>query len=234
MAFERTWAAVPPVLLTANGTTEGVVTVTDTAGFYAKQIAELSTNPPTTNLTVQIKRVVNSTTLWVGLPGPSMLHNLDVSAYTVASRSFISAAEQSKTTLPMEARMLATYEQEPLNAWRTRNVDSYGNGYTDSNPLPVNIFPATDIPFTLGSLTLPSLINTYIGTLTYTRVTSDSIGTEEVLMFYDGNTWVGEIYLSQTQDGWVLNLGGAEEDFLLLETGAFFVLEDDSGGILLE
>lgn len=146
MAFERNWTAVPPVLLTVNGSTEGVVIVTDTAGFYVKQLAILTNNA--TILNVQIKRVVNSTTLWVGIPGPSMLHNLDVSAFTVATASRISAVEQPKTTLPMEARMLATYEQEPIDAWRTKAVDAYGNGYTSSNPLPVSI----DSEITIGEV----------------------------------------------------------------------------------
>lgn len=147
MAFERNWTAVSPVLLTNDGSTNGVVIVTDTAGFYVKMIADLKNNLGAV-LTVQIKRVVDNHTLYVGIPGPTMTHNLDVSAFTVVTASNISAQEQSKTTLPMEARMLATYEQEPIDAWRVRQVDSYGNGYTAINPLPVSI----DGPITIGEV----------------------------------------------------------------------------------
>ena len=46
---------------------------------------------------------------------------------------------QPKSTVPMEARLLATYETDPLNDWRVRPIDPYGNGYTASNPFPVSV-----------------------------------------------------------------------------------------------
>ncbi len=136
MANERQWDAVPPVLLTANGTTEGVLQVVDTAGFFVGMQATLLNNAAL-QLTVYIKRVVNSTTLWVGANKGGMDHNVDVSAFTVATASNISAGMQNKSTVPMEARMLATYATDPVDAWRVQSVDSYGDPYTDSNPLPV-------------------------------------------------------------------------------------------------
>lgn len=135
MANERTWDEVPAVLLTVDGTTQGVIQVTDTAGFFFGMQALLKNN--STQLTVFIKRVVDKNTLWVGGNKSGLDHNLDVSAFTVASVSNISAAEQPKSTVPMEARLLATYETDPIDAWRVRPVDPYGNGYSDSNPLPV-------------------------------------------------------------------------------------------------
>jgi hypothetical protein len=66
-----------------------------------------------------------------------MDHNVDVSMFTTATLSTISAAEQPKQTVPMEARLLATYENDPVDAWRTIPVDEYGNHYNNSNPLPV-------------------------------------------------------------------------------------------------
>lgn len=149
MALEPLWSAVPPVLLTSDGSTNGVVIVTDTAGFYTKQRAILQA-PLLPPLLIQIKRVVDQHTLWVGLVGPTMTHNIDVSAYTVAAGSFIFAEEQNKTTMPMEARMLATYETDPVDAWRIKAVDAYGNGYTDTNPLPV----AFDGTVTIGEVTI--------------------------------------------------------------------------------
>lgn len=136
MATERNYNAVPPVSLTANGSTDGVVQVTDTAGFYVQTQALLSNNLGAT-LTVYIKRVVDSTTLWIGATKGGMDHNVDVSMFTTATMSNISAAEQNKQTVPMEARLLATYENDPVDAWRTIPVDEYGNHYNDTNPLPV-------------------------------------------------------------------------------------------------
>ena len=136
MATERNFNAVPPVLLTANGSTEGVVQVSDTAGFYFGMQALLKNNSQ--SLTVYIKRVVSSTVLWVGPNKGGLDHNVDVSAYTTATNSTISAAEQAKATVPMEGRLLATYETDPVNAWRTIPVDSYGNHYDADNPVPVS------------------------------------------------------------------------------------------------
>lgn len=135
MANERQWDAVGPVSLSANGSTEGVLQVTDTAGFYFGMQATLNNNA-SLQLTVYIKRVVNSTTLWVGATKGGQDHNLDLSAFTVATASTISAAMQNKSAVPMEARLQATYETDPVDAWRTALVDPYGNHYTPSNPLP--------------------------------------------------------------------------------------------------
>lgn len=136
MATEPNLNAVPSVLLTANGSTDGVLQVVDTAGFYIHMQALLSNNANQT-LTVYIKRVVNSTTLWVGATRNGMDHNVDVSMFTTATLSNISAQEQKKQTVPMEARLLATYENDPVDAWRTIPVDGYGNHYNSTNPLPV-------------------------------------------------------------------------------------------------
>lgn len=135
MASERTWNAVPPVLLTANGTPIGLLQVTDTAGFYYGMQATLKNNA--TQLTVYVGLVVDSTHLWVRAQKNSPDYNVDLSAFTTATASTISAAVQNKSSVPMESRLLATYETDPVDAWRIIPVDSYGNHYTDSNPLPV-------------------------------------------------------------------------------------------------
>jgi hypothetical protein len=136
MANERQWDAVPPVLLISDGTTEGVLQVTDTAGFFFSMQATLVNNTPI-QLTVYVKRVVDKNTLWVGLTKGGADHNVDLSAFTVTSGSRISAEMQNKSTVPTEARLQATYETDPIDAWRVRPVDPYGNGYSNSNPLPI-------------------------------------------------------------------------------------------------
>jgi hypothetical protein len=135
MASERTWNAVPPTLLTANGTTTGLLQITDTAGFYYGMAALIKNN--SIQQTVYIGLVVDSTHVWVRSSRGARDYNVDLSAYTVASGSALSAAVQEKSAVPMEARLLATYETDPVDAWRTIPVDSYGNHYTASNPLPI-------------------------------------------------------------------------------------------------
>ena len=135
MASERTWNAVPPVLLTADGTTTGLLQVADTIGLFYGMQATLKNN--TTQLTVYIGLVEDSTHVWVRLNKASQDYKVDLSAFTVASGSTLSAAAQNKSAVPMEARLNATYMTDPIDAWRTTSVDPYGNPYTDSNPLPV-------------------------------------------------------------------------------------------------
>jgi hypothetical protein len=145
MALERNLSPVPPVLLTADGTTEGVVTVATTCGFYVKQQAILQA-PFILPLNVEIKRVVSDTILWVGPPNSKeMTHRIDVSAYTVAAGSFIYAVEQPKAVLAMESRLYASYIQEPSNSWKTSLVDCIGNLYGESNPLPVSFAGTIEI-----------------------------------------------------------------------------------------
>jgi ferredoxin-NADP reductase len=66
MANERTWSAVAPQLLTADGGQLGQVQVADTAGFRVKAYAILSA-PNLPDLQIQIKRVESKTKIYVGL-----------------------------------------------------------------------------------------------------------------------------------------------------------------------
>ncbi len=136
MALEKNLNAVPPVLLTADGSAHGVCVIVSTCGFFVKQqvILQAPLLPP---LTLEVKRVVNYTTLWLGHKGANMTHNVDLSAYTVAQNSFIFAEEQSKANIPQEVRDFASYMQEPSNSWRSTAVDCNGNPYGAGNPLPV-------------------------------------------------------------------------------------------------
>jgi hypothetical protein len=136
MALEKNLNAVPPVLLTADGTAHGVCTIVSTCNFFVKQQVTLQ-GPLLPPLTLEVKRVVNYTTLWLGIKGPQMTHNVDLSAYTVAAGAFIFAEEQSKAALPQETRDFASYVQEPVNAWRSQAVDCNGNPYGAGNPYPV-------------------------------------------------------------------------------------------------
>lgn len=138
MGFERTLSVVSPILLTANGGTQGQVQLATTLGLFVKQIVNLQ-GSITPALTVEIKRVLSDTQILVGHPTRDINHRIDVSAYTVADGAFLYAAEQPKAVLPMESRLYASYIQEPSNSWRVTPVDSFGNSINSTNPLPVSI-----------------------------------------------------------------------------------------------
>jgi len=192
MALERNLSAVPPVLLTADGSTEGVVTVANTCGFYVKQQVVLQA-PLILPLNVEIKRVVSPTVLWVGIPGPKMTHNIDVSAYTVAAGSFIYAVEQPKSAISMEARMLASYMQEPSNSWRASLVDCIGNLYDNDNPFPV----AFDGTISIGDVHIigPSPSNNELnvnsdGSINVNVVSTPPVGNAVVSTYGEANSVV--------------------------------------------
>lgn len=136
MGFERDLSPVAPILLVTNGGTEGQITLATTLGLFVKQLAQLKATGVTT-LTVQIKRVLSLTQILVGLPGNPLDHRVNVSAFTTALGANLSCTLQDKSTLPMESRLFASYIQEPSNSWRVTPVDSFGNSFDPSNPVPI-------------------------------------------------------------------------------------------------
>jgi hypothetical protein len=138
MAIEQRWAGVPPQAFIADGSSFGLITLADTAGFKVKQVAALiATGVPT--LPVQIKRVISSTQLIVGSINNAQIGQwppLNISAYTVAGSATISAEQQPKSNIKPDDIEVATYEADPTVARRVVLVDQYGNIYSDTNPLP--------------------------------------------------------------------------------------------------
>lgn len=137
MAFERHLPAVAPILLTANGAAHGLLQLADTRGLKVKQKIVLS-GVSLPQVYVEIKRVLSSTTLIVGLPTkPITDRTFDASAYTTALSSFIYAEEQDKPKVPQNDQFVSVYETEPTDAWRVIPVDQLGDYYGLTNPLPV-------------------------------------------------------------------------------------------------
>lgn len=143
MAIEGKMSVVPPRLLTADGTAQGIVAVADTAGFRTKQVAYLQSGTQP-NLPVQVKKVLSPTLLIVGRVDNKIASwvPLDISAYTVADSASIGAEEQNKNNIPWEDHYRAVYESDPVVADRVVFVDKYGNFYDNNNPLPI-VFDGT-------------------------------------------------------------------------------------------
>lgn len=144
MAVEQKWLAVPPQAFTSDGTSFGVITIADTAGYRTKQIVSLKgTSLP--EIALQVKRVLSPTQFIVGPTdnriGPNYF--TDISAYTVAAGSNVSAGEQVKGALPPDKdHYSAIYEADPVVADRVIMVDQYGQFYGVANPMPI-IFDGT-------------------------------------------------------------------------------------------
>lgn len=136
MSLERKWFFVSQPF-TANGGTNGLIKVADTTGFYVRQLVTLSSSTQS-NLQLQIKRIDNSG-IYVGqiTTNFNVGDRSDVSAYLLADVAIITAYEQDRLKIKKEDQDFASYESEPLNARRVVPIDSHGNLYSASNPVPV-------------------------------------------------------------------------------------------------
>lgn len=138
MALEKRLEAIPAQSFTADGTADGLITVTDATEYKVKQLVYLSANSLPDLDNIEIKRVVSSTQLYVGPKNGSIDTRVDISAYTVALSAAITANEQIRPSIPNESINRAVYEEEPTVALRVFPVDELGNDYTPANPFPVS------------------------------------------------------------------------------------------------
>lgn len=138
MAFEKRWKKVAPKLFTANGTIDGIVTVSSTRGFYAKQKVFLKSNT-ISRQKFEVKEVLSKTQLRVGPATSDMREYSNLSAFTTAQAAQIDAEEQARPAIPEKEFERAAFEEEPVVAKRVFLVDEIGEGYSSSNPIPVQL-----------------------------------------------------------------------------------------------
>jgi len=126
--FEKRFAAVAPQLLTSDGTALGQIKVANASLYKVKQTISLQ-NSVVGPRQFQVQRITDINTIFLGPLGSSNIVNdrSDVSAYTVASGSFIFSIEQPRTTVPEQEIERLTYEEEPTVARRSVLVDKMGN-----------------------------------------------------------------------------------------------------------
>jgi hypothetical protein len=151
MALEKRLYAIPAQAFTANGTSDGVITLTSGAcRFKVKQEVFLSaaTLPNLDN--IEVKRILSDTQLAVGPKGGNIDSRINISAYTTALSASISANEQKRPSIPNEEVVRAVFEEEPTVATRVIMVDSCGDKYGPGNPLPI----AFDGTVNVGNVTV--------------------------------------------------------------------------------
>tara|TARA_R100000951_G_scaffold112739_1_gene113543 strand:- start:942 stop:1700 length:759 start_codon:yes stop_codon:yes gene_type:complete len=136
MAIERLWEEIPARSLSADGQSDGLITLQSTIHFRTNQKVKLTaTSQPT--IVLVVKRVVSSTQMILGPNDKNILSRTDLSQYTVAAIAMVSASEQNKTSIPEKDQLQMTLEREPVNARRVFQVDDFGNpiGTTPENPI---------------------------------------------------------------------------------------------------
>lgn len=132
---EKRWLLVAPQAFTTNGGSFGQIQVASTKGLHVKQYVVI-TATGLDPLQLEIKRVVDATTFWVG-PKGNIGDRTDLSLYTVALSASVYAPEQPRVNIDPKEIVRATYEEEPSVAWRVLPVDELGNPIDSANPLPV-------------------------------------------------------------------------------------------------
>lgn len=132
---QRVWLAIPSQNFTATGTNLGLVTLASTANYHVKQLVYVN-DPVLPQLCLEVKAVLSSIQLVLG-PKGSLEKTQDMSLYTTVSSIY--TLRQNRPEIPELEYKRAVYEEEPAMAVRTLSVDSYGNPFTLSNPLPVQL-----------------------------------------------------------------------------------------------
>ena len=135
----KIWEAIFPRSFTANGTTNGIVTIASTQCFYQWQrVIVKATSLP--NKSLEIKRILSLTQMVVGPVDQVANRYSALDLYTVGLGASIEAPEQNFGVDYTEGDVFpAVYENHPIAALRSILVDCSGQHYNAVNPFPVTI-----------------------------------------------------------------------------------------------
>lgn len=134
---EKWWDSIPNQPFTANGTSDGQVTISDALDFKVQQRVILRATAQI-DWQLVVKRVLSATILVVGTSDSNLNTFSDISAYTVAAGATIHADAQTRPSIPEKEITRAVFAEEPAVALRTLPVDQLGNPISKDNPLPVD------------------------------------------------------------------------------------------------
>lgn len=135
--LEKRFYAVPPQLLTTNGSANGYITIVDACILLkVKQIVNV-TDTLGNLRTYEVKRIDEPDRVFLGPIGKPLLCYDDLSAYTTANGAFLFADEQQRTKIAEQEIPRAVYAEEPTVAVRSILVDPCGSVVSANNPLPV-------------------------------------------------------------------------------------------------
>lgn len=135
MAFEKRLAELQSRNITADGTSDGQLLIDDAFLLKVKQVVYLRSNtlPP---IKLEVKRVTDPVTLFVGPVGGSIDARTDVSAYLMGDQARIFSTDRKdlgRPSIDTDDFLRAVYDEEPTMALRTVLVDR-GGRYIGSDP----------------------------------------------------------------------------------------------------
>lgn len=135
MAFEKRLAELQPRNITADGTADGQLQIDDAFLLKVKQIIYLRSNT-LPSLKLEVKRVVDPVTFYVGPVGGSIDARTDVSTYLMADQARVFNTDRKdlgRPSIDTDDFLRAVYDEEPVVAIRTVLVDR-GGRYVGSDP----------------------------------------------------------------------------------------------------
>lgn len=203
MAKERILGQAGPVLFTADGAVNGLITVTSTKKFKANAKVQIKADT-LPDIALNIIEVVSSTQMIIGDFSRGRETRVDLTQYTLALNASIVQGPQDRPQVPKDDQARSTYEQEPTLARRVILVDYLGRIYGDDNPIPVTMDGNGIKTPTIVNLPMPSAGSQY----------SLPIG-EGVKRFYFKNRGIGKLQVSFVN-------GQTNTNFFTLAPGAVY------------
>tara|TARA_R110000868_G_C10973188_1_gene771590 strand:+ start:107967 stop:108647 length:681 start_codon:yes stop_codon:yes gene_type:complete len=136
MAREKKWEQFGPVSFTADGSSEGLITIKCTIGLHTKQVIQLKSDTEQ-KVNLEVKKVLSLTKFLVGPKGGRMDCYEDVSMFLVSENAVIKAEQAERPKIQPHEIERATFEEEPAVARRSLLVDFLGKPISEKNPLPM-------------------------------------------------------------------------------------------------
>lgn len=139
---EKRFYAIPEQALTADGTTDGTITVASTYCWKVGQtlICQSSAVEPRQ---LKIKAILSDTIIKVGDLNTPIFKFVDVSELLVADGATISLADDNngnrRPVIDLNEIRRQVYEEEPTVALRVHQVDWLGRSFSRENPVPVQV-----------------------------------------------------------------------------------------------
>lgn len=226
MAREKRWEQYGPIALTADGTSDGKITVSSTVGLHTKQsIILISDSTQSVNL-LEVKKVLSETEFYVGKKSADINKFEDVSTFTVADNSTISAYEQDRPNIPPHIFERAEFEEEPVVARRVYQVDHLGRDLGSRYQIPLNV--STNYEKILRTIDKSNWLDTANFEKVETTVSDDRSTVN--IKYYEDTFLIGEANIVYTSDfDW-----GFELFRYFLNDDGTSLTEDDGSPFLLE
>lgn len=137
---EKRYLALAPMLLTANGSADGLITIASTYRIKVGQTLTFKSSSVAIRL-AKVKRVISTTQFVVIDPKDPVttLNKLDMSDLLIADTATVELTQDKRPVIELLEIQRQIYEEEPTVALRTHAVDWLGRSYSKSNPVPVEL-----------------------------------------------------------------------------------------------